>query len=139
MVLVDGTGIPLGILLAPANKSESQLAEETLNQVSVPRSRRGRPRKRPKRIIADKAYDSRGLWERMKQRGIDLISPHRSNRKDLFQDGRKLRRYKKRWIVERTIAWLFNFRRLFVRQERHTHMFRAMIRVACAMIVLRRF
>jgi len=139
MVLVDGKGLPLGMLLAPANLAESQLAHQTLDQVAVPRAGRGRPRKKPERIVADKGYDSRAVWLRMKKRGIDFISPHLSNRKTRFQDGRKLRRYRRRWIVERTFAWLFNFRRLFVRYERQTRLFHAFLCLACALIVMRRF
>lgn len=139
MVLVDGKGLPLGMLLSPANRAEAHLAEETLDQVAVPRAGRGRPKKNPERIIADRGYDWRALWERMKKRGIDFIAPHLSTRKNLYQDGRKLRRYRRRWIVERTFAWLFNFRRLFVRYERETRLFRALICMACALIALRRF
>lgn len=139
MVLVDGKGIPLGMHLSPANRVESHLAEETLKQVAVRRAGPGRPRKKPDRIIADKGYDSRVLWERMKARGIDFISPHLSNRTNRFQDGRKLRRYRRRWIVERTFAWLFNFRRLFVRYERETRLFHAFLCLACALVVMRRF
>ena len=139
MVLVDGAGLPLGMLLSSANRPEAHLAEETLDQVAVPRVGPGRPKKKPKRIIADKAYDWRTLWERMKKRGVDFISPHLSNRKNPYQDGRKLRRYRRRWIVERTFAWLFNFRRLFVRYERQVRLFRAFICLAFSLIVLRRF
>lgn len=75
----------------------------------------------------------------MAERGVELIVPHRSNRKNRYQDGRKLRRYRKRWIVERTFAWLFNFRRLFVRYEREARLFKAFICMAFAIITLRRF
>jgi transposase len=75
----------------------------------------------------------------MAERGVDLIAPHLSNRKTRYQDGRKLRRYRRRWIVERTFAWLFSFRRLFVRYERETRLFKALICLACALIVSRRF
>jgi transposase len=139
MVLVDGKGVPLGMLLSAANRAEAHLAEETLDQVAVRRAGPGRPRKKPDRIIADKGYDARPLWLRMKARGIDFISPHLSNRKTIFQDGRKLRRYRRRWIVERKFAWLFNFRRLFVRYERETRLFHAFLCLACALIAMRRF
>lgn len=139
MVLVDGEGVPLGIHLSPANPSEASLAHATLDNVAVPRSGPGRPRKKPERIIADKGYDARALWSSMKKKGIDFIAPHLSNRKRIFQDGRKLRRYKRRWIVERTNAWLFNFRRLVVRYERKLDNFRAFIHIACALIALRQF
>jgi transposase len=73
---------------------------------------KGRPRTKPKRVIADRAYDSDPLRERLKKRGIDLIVPYReNNKKRKHEDGRKLRRYKRRWIIERTNAWLGQFRR----------------------------
>ena len=113
MVVVDGQGIPLGSTLTSASPAEVTLAEETLNRVSVPRKGRGRPKQRPQRLIADCAYDSEPLRKRLKTIKIDLIVPHRKNRKmPKTQDGRKLRRYRKRWKVERTIAWLGNFRAL---------------------------
>jgi transposase len=66
-----------------------------------------RPRQKRKRIIADRAYDSDPLRERLAKRGIDLIVPYRKNSKHRrYEDGRKLRRYKRRWIIERTNAWL---------------------------------
>ena len=139
MVLVDGQGIPLGVHLSPANLAESQLAEATLAAVAVPRTGPGRPKQKPARIVADRGYDSRQLWERLKQRGIDLIVPHRKNRKHRYQDGRKLRRYRRRWIVERTNAWLLNFRRLTVRYDHKLEHYRAFLYLACALIALRSF
>lgn len=139
MVLVDGEGVPLGMHLAPANLAESHLAEATLDQVAVRRAGPGRPRKKPDRLIADRGYDSRKLFDRMKRKGIDFIAPHLSTRKNRYQDGRKLRRYRRRWIVERTFAWLFNFRRLVSRYDRKIEHFRAFLCLACALIALRRF
>ena len=73
------------------------------------------------------------------QRGIELIVPHRKNRrKPPTQDGRALRRYKRRWTVERTFAWLGNFRRLVVRYDRSLTIYQALFHIACFMIVLRR-
>jgi transposase len=67
-----------------------------------------------------------------------LFCPHRKNRKRAaLQDGRKLRRYKRRWKVERTFAWLGNFRRLVVRYERSLKMYDAFFHVACLVITLR--
>lgn len=140
MVVVDGKGIPLGSLLASASPAEVRLAEETLEAVKIPRRGRGRPRKRPVRLIADKGYDSDPLRKRLKALKIDLIVPHRRNRKKpKTQDGRKLRRYRRRWKVERTFAWLGNFRRLIVRHERRIEVYRAFFHLACIMIVLRWF
>ncbi len=114
------------------------LLEKTLDQVAVPRKGRGRPRKNPERIIADKAYDSDPLRERLKRRGIELICPHRSNhRKRRRQDGRKLRRYRRRWKVERTFSWFGTYRRLVVRWDRSISVYGAFFHVACLMITLR--
>ena len=140
MVVVDGRGLPLGEYLHSASPAEVRLAETTLATIRVGRRHRaGRPRQKPVRVIADKAYDSDPLRERLARRGIELIAPHRSNRKKpATQDGRALRRYKRRWIVERTNAWLGNFRRLVVRYDRSLTIYRAFFHIACFMIVLRR-
>jgi transposase len=140
MVVVDGQGIPIGSTLASASPAEVKLAEQTLEAVKVPRKGRGRPKKRPQRLIADKAYDSDPLRKRLKELKIDLIVPHRKNRtKTKKQDGRKLRRYRKRWKVERTFSWISNFRRLVVRYERLIEVYQGFFHLACLMIVLNRF
>jgi transposase len=138
MVVVDGQGIPLGSRLESASPAEVTLIEATLAQVKVPRKGRGRPRSRPERVIADKAYDSAPLRKRLKRRGIELICPHKRNRvKKKLQDGRKLRRYRKRWKVERSFAWLGNFRRLVVRYDRDVKSYQAFFQIACLLITLR--
>src|SRR2546426_7621699 len=99
MVLVDGQGLPLGVRLESATPHEVTLAAATLQEVSVPRPK-GRPRQKPERVIADTAYDSDPLRQRLQKRGIELIAPYReNNRHRRYEDGRKLRRYKRRWIV----------------------------------------
>jgi len=86
------------------------------------------------RVIADKA-----LRERLRRRGIELICPHKKNRvRPATQDGRVLRRYQRRWTVERTNAWLGNFRRLVVRYDRSLRIYGAFFHIACFIIVLRR-
>ena len=140
MVVVDGQGVPLGAHLDSASPSEMKLLEPTIEKIAVPRNGRGRPRKNPVRIVADKGYDSDPLRERLAKRGIDLICPYRKNNKKMkYQDGRKLRRYKRRWTVERTFAWLQNFRRLVVRWEREITVYQAFFHVACILITLRQF
>ena len=138
MVVVDGQGIPLGKLLDSATPAEVTLIEPLLETISVPRKGPGRPKSKPKRLIYDKAADSDELRIRLAKRGIDLICPHRRNRvRPSLQDGRKLRRYRRRWIIERTNAWLGAFRRLVVRYEHSLMMYNAFFNVACMMIVLR--
>ena len=138
MVLVDGQGLPLGVRLESASPGEATLAEATLKEVRVPQPK-GRPRQKPVRIIADRGYDSDPLRERFKRRGIDLIVPYRKNNKrKRYEDGRKLRRYKRRWIVERTNSWLGQFRRLLVRHEHLPSTYYAFFYLACLWITLRR-
>jgi transposase len=140
MVVVDGRGLPLGNYLHSASPAEVKLAETTLATIRVGRSHHaGRPRQKPMRVIADKAYDSDPLRKRLQKRGIELICPHKRNRvRPATQDGRTLRRYSRRWIVERTNAWLGNFRRLVVRYDRSLTIYGAFFHIACFIIVLRR-
>lgn len=92
----------------------------------------------PERLIGDKAYDSEPLDRRLAERGIEMNAPHRKYRRKT-QDGRKLRRYKRRWKVERLFAWLHNFRRLVIRYERHACNFLGFLHLGCAIILLRYF
>jgi len=140
MVVVDGKGVPLGNHLGSASPAEVKLAETTLATIRVPnRCRRGRPRQKPQRVIGDKAYDSDPLRGRLQKRGIELIAPHKAGRvRHATQDGRALRRYRKRWKIERTNAWLGNFRHLVVRYDRKLNIYQAFFQIACFMIVLRR-
>lgn len=137
MVVVDGQGIPLGNKLDSASPAEVTLIEDTLKQISVPRAGPGRPKSKPERLVADKAYDSGALRQRLKDRGIELVCPHkRGRKKPPEQDGRKLRRYKRRWKIERTFAWLGNFRRLVVRYDRSITIYSAFFHLACLLITL---
>jgi transposase len=139
MVVVDGKGVPLGNYLDSASPSEVTLLEKTIENIGVPRPGQGRPRKNPRRLIADKGYDSDPLRKRLAQRGIELICPYRSNNKgQKYYDGRKIRRYKRRWKVERTFSWLGNNRRLVVRWDRDITVYNAFFHIACLIITLRR-
>ena len=140
MVVADGQGIPLGSQLVSASPAEVTLAESTLARISVPRAGRGRPQSRPLRVIADRAYDSDPLRWRLLQRGIVLLCPHRRKRRRAsLNDGRPLRRYRKRWKIERTFAHLGNFRRLLIRQDRLLSLYQGFFHLACLMLTLRHF
>jgi transposase len=92
----------------------------------------------PEKLIGDRAYDSDPLDERLAEMGVEMIAPHKSNRvKPKTQDGRKFRRYKRRWKVERFFAWLFNYRRCIVRHENKEQNFKAVVLFACIMILLK--
>jgi transposase len=92
----------------------------------------------PERLIGDKAYDSTELQTDLKLFGVELLVPHRANRRIKTQDGRKLRRYRRRWHVERLFAWLQNFRRLVTRYEHKAQNFLGFLKLACIVILLRR-
>jgi transposase len=112
--------------------SETKLVESTLKARFVANL--------PERLIGDKAYDSDPLDQTLAEQGVELIAPHRRNRKKAkTQDGRKLRRYKRRWKVERFFSWLYNFRRTVVRYEFYASNFLAFVQLACIVILLRHF
>jgi transposase len=137
MVLADGAGTPLGIHVEKASPAEVKLLEPTLKNGRIG-GRRATCRK-PQRLIADRGYDSNAVRALLVTRGIEPIIPARcNNRVATHQDGRKLRRYQHRWIIERTNAWLQNFRRLVVRYERSAKTFTALVHLACALITLAR-
>ncbi len=139
MVVVDGEGVPLACHLDSASPAEVKLLERTLDNIDVIEAEDADGPPHPERLILDRGYDSDPLRERLAGRGIEMICPHRKNRKrPKTQDGRPLRRYKRRWKVERTFAWLGNFRRLVVRYERSLRMYRAFFHVACVLITLRK-
>jgi transposase len=133
MAIADRSGLPVAAWIASASPAEVTLAEETIDHAFLDVA--------PERLIGDKAYDSDPLAERLwEERGVALIAPHRRNRtRPPTQDGRPLRRYKRRWKVERLFAWLHNFRRLITRHERHAENFLAFLQLGCMCILLRRF
>ena len=140
MVLADGAGLALGVCVEAATPSEVKLLERTLDAVKVKR-RRGpnrRPHK-PERLSADRGYDSNPARALLAARDVEPIIPkRRNNAQATHQDGRKLRRYRRRWIIERTNSWLQTFRKLVVRYERSAKVFTALVHLACALTTLRR-
>ena len=131
MALADASGLPLSVCAASASPHEVvALVEEVLAASFVGEE--------PERLIRDRAYDSDSLDAALEERGIEMIAPHRRNRrKPKTQDGRKLRRYKRRWKIERLFAWLGNFRRLVVRYERRAENYMGFVQLGCVMILLR--
>lgn len=131
MAIADGSGLPLSCCIESASPHEVKLVERTLDERFVPEA--------PMRLIGDKAYDSDKLDERLlKEHGVELIAPHRDGRKSApTQDGRPLRRYRRRWKIERLFAWLQNFRRLLNRFEYHAENFRGFVLLGCAIILMR--
>ena len=132
MGITDSHGLPVALSICSATPHEITLVEEAIERRFVSTL--------PKRLIGDKAYDSDPHDKRLAERGIELIAPHKANRKKAkTQDGRQLRRYKKRWRVERLFSWIFNFRRVVVRYERKAENYLAFTQLACMKILLRQF
>jgi transposase len=130
MALADGSGLPLAVHVASASPHEVTLVGETLASSFVG--------EQPGRLIGDRAYDSDPLDAALEAQGVEMIAPHRKGRKKRrTQDGRELRRYKRRWKVERLFAWLGNFRRLVVRYEWRVENYLGFVRLGCVMILLR--
>ena len=92
----------------------------------------------PERLIGDKAYDSDSLDAELAGMGVDMIAPNKSNRCVQTQDGRKLRRYRRRWHVERLFSWMMRFRRLITRFEEVAENFLAFCKLGCIVILLRK-
>jgi transposase len=137
MVVVDGQGVPVGNLLASVSPTDITRLEPTLETVAVPRDGPGHLRKNPQRAIDEKACALDPLRKRLARRGIELLCPQRKNRvKPPLQDGCKRRRDKRRWSVERTFAWLGNFRRLVVGWKRHITISQGFFHVACLLLTL---
>src|ERR1700686_107776 len=131
MAIADRHGLPIACCVASASPHETKLVEATVAQRFT--------RAKPKRMIGDRAYDSDPLDQRLRQKhSIRLIAPHKYNRRrKSTQDGRELRRYCRRWKIERLFAWLHNFRRLVSRWEYHEANFLAMLQLGCLIILLR--
>jgi IS5 family transposase len=133
-VVTEATGIPIGVATDAANVSETVLVVAALDdipaEVEVPPD---------VPVVGDRAYDSDPLREELAESGHRLLAPHRKNRKKpSSNDGRRMRRYKRRWIVERTFAWVHSYRRVVTRFERRVNIYDGFVHLACAFIALNR-
>jgi transposase len=142
MLVIDGHGLPLGFHLDSAQVAEVRLAERTLDTVAVARPR-GRPRRRPNKLVADRGYDSRGFRQALRRRGIGMcIPPKRRPKKWKAKRGRPVlarkEDYRLRYKVERSFAWLGNFRRLLIRWERLFAVYQGLFVVALMLLCVRR-
>ena len=132
MAMANRAGAPVAVYLDSASPAEVTLVEKTLASRFT--------RKQPECLIGDKAYDSDPLDARLAKQRIAMIAPHRANRiRPATQDGRQLRRYRRRWKVERLFAWLHNFRRLVTRYEYKLENFTGFVHLACIVIIMRMY
>lgn len=127
---MDGAGLPLAASVSAANTHDSRLLVGLVDRVGPVRGRVGRPRRRPERLYADKAYDFGRCRQALRARGIGARIARRK-----VQSARRLGR--QRWKVERTIAWLLEHRRLQVRYERRAAVLEGLLLLACALMCWR--
>ncbi len=132
-VVVDASGLPLGLATAAANVSEQALLVPALDDVPV-EVPEGTP------VVADKGHDSDPLRDDVEAAGFVPVIPHRTNRvKPPRTDGRRLRRYKRRWTVERTNAWLHPYRGVAVRWCHYSFLYNGLVYLAFIHMALQRF
>lgn len=130
MAMADRSGLPLAACAASASPSEVTLVAPTLDSRFLSEL--------PRRLIGDRGYDADPLDVELARLGIEMIAPHRRNRtRPKTQDGRPLRRYRRRWKMERLFAWLGNFRRIVVRYERYALNYLGFVHIGCILILLR--
>jgi transposase len=132
-LVVDKRGIPLAVRLSAANVHDATQLLPLVDQIPPiigPRGRPGRPRKRPAKLHADKAYDASTLRRALRARGI---APRIARRG--IDSSERLGRH--RWVVERTLAWLLGCRRLGVRYERRADLLQGLLHLACALVCVR--
>ena len=131
MLLAEGhLGVPVALLTAPSNLAESALLEPILAS---------RHTIKPRRINRRPGLRFQGFVQKARtEKRHPADSPHKKNRTSpSFQDGRCLRRYRSRWPIERTNAWLQNFRRVTVRYDWDVNRYIAFCTIACALMTLK--
>lgn len=129
-VLTDGQGIPLAFEVTGANVHDVTQMIALVDGVPPIAGQSGRPRSRPLHLFADRAYDSRRHFQQLRRRGIVPQVARRGKR-----HGSGLGIY--RWVVERTLAWLHQYRRLRVRYERQAMIHEAFVWLGCILITWR--
>ena len=132
---VERHGVPVGVLTDAASAGEPDLGGRVLGHIPP---EVGLPDDVP--VVADRGFDSDALRDELAESGFRLLAPHRKNRtRPPRNDGRRMRRYKRRYVAERTFAWLHSYRRLIVRHEFYSFIYDGFLHLACALIAVGRF
>jgi transposase len=127
-LLVNAAGVPLAVALTGGNRNDVPQLLPLVDGITPVAGKVGRPRQRPDRIVTDRGYDHDSYRRELWRRGVKLVIARRGTK-----DGSGLGR----WVVERTFAWLHNFRRLRIRMERDLVVHVAFFTLACALICRR--
>ncbi len=129
-ILTEAHGIPLAAILTKANTNDITQLEPLLAAIPPVRGKPGHPRHHPDRLYADRGYDSDPHRQRLRRRGIQ---PRLARRRTAHGSGLGVYR----WVVERTLAWLHQFKRLRIRYERRTDIHEAFLYLGCILICVR--
>jgi putative transposase len=132
-LLVEADGGPLAVVIAGANVNDHKLLEATIEAVVVERPD---PAEREQHLSLDKGYDNPTGHEVVERHGyIGHIRPIGEDRREKRRPGRRKAR---RWVVERTLAWLSKCRALLVRYDKHDENYLGLIQLACGLLWYRR-
>ncbi len=126
-VITDAQGVPLAAGVTGAHRHDVTQLLPLVDRIPPVAGRVGRPRRRPDRVQGDRAYDSQAHRRALRKRGIGSVLARRGQ-----AHGSGLGVY--RWVVERTLAWLHQFRRLRVRWERRGDLHEAFLDIGCILI-----
>jgi transposase len=129
-VITEASGIPLASVLTSANTNDITQLQTLVEAIPAVAGKPGRPRRRPQRVQGDRGYDSEPHRQWLRRLGIEPLLAKRNT-----PHGSGLGVH--RWVVERTLAWLHQFRRLRIRYERRADMHEAFLTLACALICWR--
>ena len=124
----------MAVILTGGECHESTVAQTLLDTGAVKRTTPGRPRKRPKRIVADKAYGSRAFRQFLRRRGIRSTLPRKANERRRGPFDKAI--YRERNEVERFFNRLKQSRRIATRYEKRAVNYLAMITIACILMWL---
>ena len=130
-MITDGAGVPLAVTLTGGNRNDVTQLMPLIHAIPPVRGRRGRPRRRPLSLYADRGYDHDKYRKLVRDKGI---TPHIARRGEAHGSGLGTHR----WVVEQTIALLHWFRRLRTRWEVRDDIHEAFLSLACAIICYRR-
>ena len=130
MAIADSAGLPVAVSIADGSKHDVSLATEVVEQAFEQVGHK---------LIGDRGFSSQKLVDELAQRGIELIAPKHPTHKNRKVDGRKLRRYKRRWKVERLFAWLKRYRRISTRWDRKAENYLGFLYLGCLSLLVRHF
>jgi transposase len=122
----DRAGLPLSVAVSAANTNDAYALKPLVMAIPAIKSRRGPRRCKPAKLHADKAYDQADLRNWVRDRGIAVRIARTG-----IESGQKLGRH--RWVIERSIAWLFGYHRLAIRYDRYANHFCAFLTLSATL------